>query len=74
MFLVFPLPGRSSLVPEYYAQEEFLRQVRLWTKLSKLSRAPEGELQKLVLLNTGMPARLSLLHSMAGLFIIRRYK
>jgi hypothetical protein len=63
----------SSFVPEYYAQEEFLRKIRLWTRLRKLSRAPEDELRKLVLLNTGMPARLSLLHSMAGLFIVRRY-
>jgi hypothetical protein len=63
----------SSLVPEYYAQQEFLRGIRLWTKLRKLSRAPGEELPKLVLLNTGMPARLSLLHSMAGLFIVRRY-
>lgn len=65
--------GEEEFVPPYYKNLYLLRDVRYWTKLSKLAKAPQGELEKLLLVNSGMPARLSLYQSMAGLFLVRRY-
>jgi hypothetical protein len=65
--------GEQQFVPSYYKELYLLHDVRYWTKLSKLTKAPPQELEKLVLVNSGMPARLSLMQSMAGLFLVRRY-
>lgn len=67
-------PDERVYVPRYYKDLYLLRDIRYWTKLSKLTKAPNRELEKLVLVNTGMPARLSLLNSMAGLFLVRRFR
>ena len=73
--VVRSLPSSErQFVPDYYSDLYFLKNVRYWTKLSTLTRAPKDEMEKLVLLNTGMPARLSLMHSMAGLFLVRRFR
>lgn len=65
--------GEEEFVPPYYKDLYLLRNVRYWTKLSRLLKAQSEEMEKLVLVSSGMPARLSLTQSMAGLFLVRRY-
>lgn len=67
-----PPKSIGSLVPAYYRTTSLRENAGFWVHLGSLERAPKGELEKLVLRNTGSPARTTLMYSMAGLFLVRR--
>ncbi len=64
--------NEKRLIPPYYEKQGVVRQMRLWTKVSKIRDLDRYELNELRVATSGAPLTDSLKRSMSGFFFVRR--
>lgn len=61
----------AKLVPKYYAENNIIRQVSFWVKMSSLTKVKPGGLIEYRIASSGRPLPSTLRKSMAALFVIK---
>ena len=68
----FELPqDENSLVPSYYEEKRVRGLVSFWFESDVIERVDSSELDRLIVMSSGQPARWSLRRSMSGFFLVR---
>jgi hypothetical protein len=68
----FELPHeQNTLVPSYYDEKQLRGLVSFWFESDAIEQVDASELDRLIVMSSGHPARWSLRRSMSGFFVVR---